>query len=117
MTKKYILTADDVVDNLTSTDASVPLSANQGRALNEGKQNAVVNATGTLTVAGWSSNTQTISVTEVTASNTVIVSPAPASFADYGNAKIHCSAQGPGTLTFTCDTVPTNAITVNVVIL
>lgn len=33
MAKKYILTADDVIDNLTSEDTSVPLSANQGKVL------------------------------------------------------------------------------------
>lgn len=71
----------------------------------------------TLAVADWSSNTQTVNVTGVTASNIVFVSPAPASAADYAAAGIVCTAQGSGTLTFTCTTVPTNAITVNVVIL
>lgn len=70
-----------------------------------------------LTVAGWSNNTQTVSVTGVTASNIVIVSPAPASAADYAAAGIVCTAQGAGTLTFTCTTVPSNAITVNVIIM
>lgn len=70
-----------------------------------------------LTVADWSSNTQTVTVTGVTASNIVIVSPAPASAADYAAAGIVCTAQAADSLTFTCDTVPTNAITVNVVIL
>lgn len=73
--------------------------------------------TGTLSVAGWSNNTQTISVTGVTASNTVIVAPAPASTTDWTDGGIYASAQGAGTLTFTCDTVPTNAITVNVLIM
>ena len=71
----------------------------------------------TLAVADWSSNTQTVNVTGVTASNIVFVSPAPASAADYAAAGIVCTAQGSGTLTFTCTTVPSNAITVNVVIL
>ena len=71
----------------------------------------------TLAVADWSSNTQTVNVTGVTASNIVFVSPAPASAADYAAAGIVCTAQGSGTLTFTCITVPSNAITVNVVIL
>lgn len=71
----------------------------------------------TLAVADWSSNTQTVNVTGVTASNVVFVSPAPASAADYAAAGIVCTVQGSGTLTFTCTTVPTNAITVNVVIL
>jgi len=118
MTSKHYPTfKSDIVDNLTSTDTDKPLSANQGRVLNEGKQNKANQYTATLTVAGWSSKTQTVSVTGVTASGTVIVSPAPASFTDYGAAKIYCSAQAAGTLTFACDTVPTTAITVNVVIL
>ena len=71
----------------------------------------------TLAVADWSSNTQTVNVTGVTASNIVFVSPAPASAADYAAAGIVCTAQGSGTLTFTCTTVPSNVITVNVVIL
>lgn len=70
-----------------------------------------------LTVAGWSSNTQTVNVTGVTASNVVFVSPAPASAADYAAAGILCTAQSTNSLTFSCQTVPTNAITVNVVIL
>ena len=70
-----------------------------------------------LTVAGWSSNTQTVTVTGVTATNTVFVSPAPASASDYASAGIICTAQGTDSLTFTCTTVPSNAITVNVVIM
>jgi len=71
----------------------------------------------TLTSAWWSSNSQTVSATGVTASNTVIVSPNPSDFSDYTDAEIYCSAQGSGTLTFTCGTEPTNDIDVNVVIL
>ena len=71
----------------------------------------------TLTAIGWSSNSQTVSATGVTASNTVIVSPAPSDFGDYTDAVIYCSAQASNSLTFTCDTEPTNDIDVNVVIL
>ena len=70
-----------------------------------------------LTTAWWSSKTQTVTATGVTASNTVIVSPAPANIQDYANAWIYASAQGSGTLTFTCEEVPTSAITVNVLIM
>lgn len=73
-------------------------------------------ATITLTVAGWSSNAQTVDVSSVKADSTVIVAPAPESFKVYGEAGIYCSAQAEGKLTFTCDSVPTAAITVNVVI-
>lgn len=71
----------------------------------------------TLSSSGWSSNTQTVTATWVTASNTVIVSPAPSSFTDYWTAQIYASAQASNSLTFTCGTEPTSNITVNVVIL
>ena len=74
-------------------------------------------ATATLSSSSWSSNTQTVSVSGVTSSNTVIVSPAPASISAYGDAGVYCSAQGAGTLTFACSTTPSSSITVNVVIL
>jgi hypothetical protein len=74
-------------------------------------------ATATLTVNDWSNNSQTVNVTGVTANNNVIVAPAPASQADYTTAGIICTAQGAGTLTFTCQSVPSSAITVNVLII
>ena len=74
-------------------------------------------ATATLAVNDWSSNTQTVSVTGVTSSNNVIVSAAPASQADYTAAGVICTAQGAGTLTFTCTTTPSSALTVNVLII
>lgn len=83
----------------------------------DGKQSQHITRTATLTVAGWSNNQQTVSVSGITASNTVIVSPAPASVSAYGNAGIYASAQGAGTLTFTCTTVPTAAININIAIL
>lgn len=73
----------------------------------------------TVTIASgdWSNNTCTKSATGVTASNTVIVSPAPASISTAANAGFYCSGQGADTLTFSCDTAPSSSITVNVVIL
>lgn len=71
----------------------------------------------TLTSSWWSSNTQTVLVSWVTANNTVIASPAPASIEDYVEAKIYCTAQWSDTLTFTCDSEPSNDIVVNIVIL
>jgi len=71
----------------------------------------------TLTSAGWSSWEQTVSATWVTASNTVIVSPAPASIGDYADWGVYASAQWSGTLTFTAETEPENDIVVNVLIM
>ena len=73
--------------------------------------------TGTLVAANWSSNTQTINVTGVTASNNVIISPAPVSQAAYTTAGVLCTAQGAGTLTFTCTSTPASDLTVNVLII
>ena len=75
--------------------------------------------TATLATSSWSGSgpyTKSVSVTGVTASNNVFVSPAPASFTHYGECGIYCSAQGSGTLTFTATTVPTSSLTVNVAI-
>lgn len=76
-----------------------------------------VNTTATLAVADWSSNTQTVNVTGVTASGVVFVSPTPANQSAYTSAGILCTAQAAGALTFTCDTVPSADITVTVVML
>lgn len=80
------------------------------------KQNNLTSATITLTVAGWSNSTQTVTgITPVKADNIVWVSPTGASFADYGTAGIRVTAQANGSLTFTCTTTPTSAIGVVVV--
>lgn len=84
---------------------------------NLGAQTKHKTATATLSTSGWSSNTQTVSVSGVTATNTVIVSPAPASHAAYAEANVRCTAQASGKLIFTCDDEPTAELTVNVVIL
>lgn len=75
--------------------------------------------TASLPVAGWDStnNTQTINVTGVTADNTVIVAPDPSSQEAWGKAQIVCTAQAANSLTFTCKSVPTAALTANIVIL
>ena len=80
---------------------------------------AVTQSTQTATLAStdWSSHSQTVTVTGVTATNTVIVAPAAASASDYAAAEILCTAQGTNSLTFTCVTDPTNNISVNIVIL
>lgn len=74
-------------------------------------------ATATLPVSGWSGNRQTVSVSGVTASNTVIVTAAPASYTHYNESAVRCIAQGNGTLTFECTDKPTANITANVLIL
>ena len=77
----------------------------------------------TLTVAGWSLDsgtnkyTQSVSVTGVTGTNTVFVSPAPSSAADYASSSVLCISQITDSLTFQADSVPASDLQVNVVIM
>lgn len=71
----------------------------------------------TLVAANWSSNTQTITVQGVTATNTVIVSPIPTDAEDYAAAGILCTGQATNALTFTCQTTPASDLQVNIVIM
>ena len=73
----------------------------------------------TLAQNDWNSSTlqQTISVSGVTASNAVIVAPAPNDLKKYGESGIYCSAQASNSLTFKCEEIPSSDITVNVLIL
>ena len=70
----------------------------------------------TLPIAGWSGKTQTVSVAGVTADREVIVRPAPANYIAWQDANVYCSAQGAGSLTFTCEDVPESALTANVLV-
>lgn len=65
----------------------------------------------------WSGLTATVSVSGVTATNTLIVTYHPDSFTDASNASIYCSAQAADSLTFKCVTAPTATIKINVLIL
>lgn len=70
----------------------------------------------TIATSAWSNKSATVSVNGVTASNNIFVTPSASSYIAYANARIRCTAQGNGTLTFACETTPTTAITVNILI-
>lgn len=71
----------------------------------------------TIPVSSWSNRTATVSATGVTSSNTVIISPAPSSISDWVDFDIKCTAQGSGTLTFTCTTTPISTISATAVVI
>ena len=108
------------INYLTQAQYETALANNQ---INENElyftpdSDTIASTTATLSTSSWSNNTQTVTVTGVTASNNVIISPAPASMEDYTAAGIRCTAQAASSLTFECDTVPTDAVTVNVLVL
>ena len=73
----------------------------------------------TLSASGWDANalTQTVTVNGIMADETaqaVSVAPAPASMAAAIEAGVYCSGQGANSLTFTCASVPSADITINV---
>lgn len=74
-----------------------------------------------LAVASWTGTEapfqQTVSVESVTDTNIKVISPAPTSIDEYASCGVKATAEGAGTITFACATVPKNALTVNVVIL
>ena len=72
-------------------------------------------ATVTLYKNKWSNNTQTVSINNATATNTVIVGSLPNNHTEYAECGIRCVSQGKGTLTFTCDNVPSINIQANVI--
>ena len=73
----------------------------------------------TLPASGWNSSakTQTVSVSGVTATANCIITAAPDSYMAYAKAGVRCMAQGTGTLTFACETVPTADVAANVLII
>ena len=71
--------------------------------------------TATLSSAGWSSNTQTVTVSGVKSNSIVMIIPSPASYDEYVVNNIRCTGQGTGELTFTCDFVPDTDLIVNVI--
>ena len=82
-------------------------------------QSPVKSATVTLSANAWSSNSQTINLANVAANSLVTVAPVPTAQnrTAYLEAGVYCSAQGAGTLTFTCEDVPSVNLNVNIQII
>lgn len=74
-------------------------------------KNTITQTTITLSSSGWGDNEQTITVSGVTASNLVLITVVN------NENGILCTAQASNTLTFTCDSIPSNDVTVNVAVL
>lgn len=113
-----ISTIEEKVSALETDTSSI---SDNVRVINEelpNKANKSTSVTVTLTAASWSDNTQTVSVTGVTATNNVVVSPSDRdSTTAWADGEVLCSGQGDGTLTFTCAETPTSDINVSVVII
>lgn len=116
-----------LVDN--TSDVDKPVSTKQAVAIADAKKagtDAMAEANKktekiarivTLASTGWAGNTQTVSVADVTENVTLIVCSNPANSTEYMEHVIRCTDQHDGSLTFTCDEVPSIDILVNVLIL
>ena len=139
----------DTIDVIEQTGVSIPAGANSdnlpslAQALANEKQDKLTGIEGqfvgfdssgaavavsaptpvyrtvTLTASGWSSNTQTVTVSGVLADESAqLIQPMPAIASQnaYITAGVICSGQAANQLTFTCTTVPTEDLSVYVVI-
>ncbi len=102
--------------NIRFTPASGLTSTNVQDAIEELAGKFPKPASATLAASGWSSNTQTITVSGVkTSGQNVRLSPVTKADADaWASAGCWCTAQAENALTFTCDTVPAQDIQLNV---
>ena len=117
------LIADIMLSITTDTDTNITglIKGYNGKAAEAIKgqdySSPALLRTATLTAAGWSNKSQTVTVSGVLADSTkqaINVSPAGGHGAAYGAAGIECTAQGANSLTFSCETAPESDITVNI---
>lgn len=104
-------------DKLTGTEGQFVGFDSSGAAVAVSAPTPVYR-TVTLTTSAWASNTQTVTVSGVLADETAqLIQPVPAiaSQSAYYAAGILCTGQAANSLTFTCATVPTENLTVYVV--
>jgi hypothetical protein len=89
-----------------------------GGASGGDKLTATTTSTVTLTAAGWTAKSQTLTVTGVTASSVnYFVFDTISMMTRWGEAKVLATSQGTDSITFICDTTPTENIDFKVVIL
>ena len=95
---------------------AIQLSMGQGIYEDLGPFMNPISATVTLTTSGWSSNTQTVTVSGVKAAgqNVRLAHTTKVDADAWAEAGCWCTAQGADSLTFTCETVPTQDIKLNI---
>ena len=123
-TRVTILNATGGGDNAQTLEghpASYFATAAQAAQLESDKAAKSKGVSAQLTVAGWSTSgekyRQTVTVAGVTASNNIVVSPAPNSRDAYNGSYVQAVAQGANTVTFEADSLPTAAMYANIIVL
>ena len=73
----------------------------------------------TIIVNDWNGGTTCTKtgLTGVTEDNNIIINPAPSSYTTFVESVVRATAQGNGSITFTCDSTPSSPITLTILIL
>jgi hypothetical protein len=99
---------------LAETDSGLEFDVNGGLKITS--QISVIQVT--IDSTDWATNEATITTTGVTTTNNIIASPVgvSTSFNGWRNNGVRITAQGTDEVTFTCETTPTDDITVSIMI-
>lgn len=101
------------VDSKPTASSSNLVTSGGVKSYVDGKHSAV-----SVTVTGWDSSTMQADCTcsGVTASNTIIVTPAPSSYLTWSECQVRAVAQAANSITFQCEEVPSENLTANILI-
>lgn len=111
----YPLTTSDQVISESGGRVSTDIDALY--AMVKEKQEQHVATERTLYASQWEDKCQTLSISEVTSTNTVIVVSHPSNSSSYMRSNVLCAYQNDGSLVFECDTAPDRDLLVNIIIL
>lgn len=120
MTKAVYDPKGKAQDVFAYTDAAITNLSKETNLALAAKENKHTTTTATLLASAWVEDgetySQTVTVIGMTADEAtchVWVSPSPDSYTAYGAAQCRATAQGAGTLTFVCGSVPETDLVVN----
>lgn len=111
----YPLTTSDQVMNESGGRISTDIDTLY--AVVNGKQEQHIATECTLYASQWEEGCQTINISDVTPTNTVIVTSHPSNSSSYMRNNVLCVNQNDGSLVFECDTTPDRDLLVNIIIL
>ena len=70
-----------------------------------------------IATSDWDNKTATKTVSAISATDNVIVTPQPASMQEVINNAVYCSAQAASSLTFVCEETPTTGVDFSVAVI
>lgn len=110
----------NLVENNTIRNSHLISGAGGTTVSSDGSGNVTISSlkkyslSAVLTAANWSNNSQSITATGVDGTNTVFITAAQSSKEEYRNCQIQCTTQASNSLTFSCVTIPSNDIVINI---